>query len=631
MIYMIMGVSGAGKTSVGRQLAQALQLPFYDGDDYHPPANIDKMSKGIPLEDADRWAWLKRINELARTRPGGAVIACSALKQAYRQLLAEGLDDQLRWVYLKGDFATIRQRMESREGHFMPLELLQSQFDALEAPAKAIVVDIQLAIPDIVKQILKQNEIMDKQSAFGLIGLGVMGASLSLNMIDRGFSMSLYNRHVDGLEEKVAERFIEKHQLLDKAQGFDELPAFIQSLARPRKILMMVKAGDAIDQLMATICPLLEPGDILIDGGNSNYKDTRRRSQQLSASGLHFFGVGISGGEEGARRGPSIMPGGHQDAYVHIQPYLESIAARNGVYGSCCTYIGPEGAGHFVKMVHNGIEYAEMQLLAELYNLCRQGLAMSPPDIAQLLESWRKEDLDSYLLEITIDILRKPEQDGWLIDSILDKAGNKGTGSWTTIAAAELGVPTTMITAALFARYLSSFKSERIAAAEQYSNPWPNGSPLSTDQLKAAYRAARIINHHQGFQLMAAASETYHWNLQLSEIARIWTKGCIIRSTLMESLIAIAADTDRLLRHPSLVGPMEADGPALPQVLHFGFTHQLATPCFSAAANFLIGYTSADSPANLLQAQRDYFGAHTYQRRDDPSGAYYHTIWKTND
>ncbi len=625
-IYYVMGVSGSGKSTVGILLAKRLGIPFFDGDDFHPQANIDKMSKGLALNDEDRHPWLVKLQSLAKDqlKKSGAVIATSALKQSYRDLLEQDITTAVNWVFLDGSYDTIMQRLQQRSEHFMPKDLLQSQFDTLEEPKKSIRVDIRQSLEKIIDAIINQSKM--NKSEFGLIGLGVMGKSLSLNLAENGFRLSLFNRHQDGVEENIARDFIDEHELLNQAKGFDDLAAFVDSLEAPRKIFMMIKAGPALDKVIEVIKPHIEAGDILIDGGNSHYKDTSRRINDLAVSGIHFVGSGVSGGEEGARKGPSIMPGGPKEAYEKISPYLEAIAAKDKMGGSCCAYIGKEGAGHFVKMVHNGIEYAEMQLLAEVYSMLRFGLGKAPDEIANIMEAWRSEGLDSYLLEITVDILRKKEGETFLIDEILDKAGNKGTGSWTTIAAAELGVPSTMITAALFARYTSAFKSERTARSKIF-NIIPGAVAFDPNILRDAYRLARILNHQQGFWLIHTAGAANDWSLNLSELARIWTNGCIIRSELMETLVPILKNNSDILMADALQQVVAEQGTSLKEIITLGMEAQLPLPCFSAAATYLLTFAQAQSSANIIQAQRDYFGAHTYKRVDDPEGPSHHTIW----
>lgn len=622
-----MGVSGSGKTTIGQLLAKQLGLPYFDADDFHPLANIQKMEKGLALNDTDRQPWLEILSNLAKQelQKTGAVISCSALKQSYRATLKKGIEANCQFIFLKGSFQLIRERMEKRAGHFMPTSLLQSQFDVLENPENALVVDIAQSPESIIQQIMQANN-TNTTSEFGLIGLGVMGKSLSLNLAEKGFKLSLYNRHETGVEEKIAQQFIQSDELLKDAQGFDELISFVQSLSIPRKIFMMIKAGPALDQVIEAVLPHLNKGDVLIDGGNTHYQDTSRRLAFLQKEGIHFIGAGVSGGEEGARHGPSIMPGGSEQAYPIVRPYLEAIAAKDQQGNPCCTFIGREGAGHFVKMVHNGIEYAEMQLLAECYGLLRFGAGHSPDQIADLFEIWMSQGLNSYLLEITVNILRKKEADNWLIDQILDKAGNKGTGSWTSIAAAELGVPVTMITAALYARYTSSYHAERVANSQQYTFS-KTEQLIEPETLKAAYELARILNHHQGIQLISAAGQHFNWQLQLSEIARIWTNGCIIRSALMEQLVATLPQDENCLNIPEFRDIIHRAQPALDEIVMAGIKSGAQMPCLMAAQQYLLAMTSQLSTANIIQAQRDYFGAHRYQRTNDPTEKFYHTNW----
>lgn len=463
-------------------------------------------------------------------------------------------------------------------------------------------------------------------SEFGLIGLGVMGKSLSRNLANNGFKLSLYNRHVQDVEMDVAKNFITEFPELKSSLGFDRMNSFVNSLSSPRKIMLMVNAGSAVDAVIAELKPLLAAGDVIIDGGNSHYKETDRRSKELAASGIEFIGTGVSGGEEGALKGPSIMPGGSFSAYKKVAPYLERIAARDDNGNGCCAHVGKGGAGHFVKMVHNGIEYAEMQLIAECYSLLRYVGGYSLDHIADIFEEWCDGELSSYLLEISHQILRKQERGERIIDIILDKAGNKGTGSWTTIAAAELGVPITMITAALFARYTSAYKSERVRASEKYSQSIVK-NVIDVEALKQSYAIARIANHHQGLHLIDAASISYDWNLNFSEIARIWTNGCIIRSELMKSLIKILESTQRLMQNRAIINKVEEGRKYLASIVATAHLSHCSVPCLSAAGDFINTYTQAQSSANMIQAQRDFFGAHTYKRVDDPTGPSHHTIW----
>ena len=619
-----MGVSGVGKSTIGNLLADELKVPFFDGDDYHPEANIEKMSSGIPLNDDDRHGWLVKLNELAKEqlKNNSCVIVCSALKEKYRKLLSDGIAKQTNWVHLTGSFETIYNRMNARKDHFMPSDLLRSQFETLEAPLNAIVCNVELSPEEIIKKI--KEELMDK-SEFGLLGLGVMGKSLCRNLANRGFKISMFNRHVDGIEEHVALNFKNEYDELSSALPFDDLRGFVNSIQKPRKIMLMVNAGKTVDIVINDLLPHLSDGDIIIDGGNSNYNKTKERYDYLKSKNIHFIGTGVSGGEEGALKGPSIMPSGDKEAYKKVQPFLETIAAKDDNDLPCCTYIGPEGSGHFVKMVHNGIEYAEMQLLAEVFFIL-SAAGKNPDEIADILENWKKT-AGSYLMDITVDILRKKEGSDWLVNKILDKAGNKGTGNWTTIATAELGVPSTMIAAALFARYTSFFKEDRVEASKTFRRDKDLNFKISTTDLLNTYQFARIINHYQDLQLIKQASNTYNWDLNLSEIARIWTAGCIIKSELMVELVEVLKSSTSILKHDKIINRIKSLKPSTNKVIAECIFSELPVPCLSESVNFFNSYTTANSSANLIQAQRDYFGAHTYQRIDDPAGKFHHTNW----
>ena len=622
-IYIVMGVSGAGKSSVGQALSKSLKLPFYDGDDYHPQANIDKMRQGIPLEDSDRWGWLKNLNQLAKEalKKEGAVMVCSALKEVYRQELSKDLSTACEWIYLKGSYELILERIQARAGHFMPPELLQSQFNTLEAPKNAIEINVSAPLSEIIQTLeMRLNE----QKEFGLFGLGVMGKSLARNLARNGFKIALFNRHLAGVEEGVAKNFKDDFPDLKEAAAFDEIAAFVNALETPRKIMLMVNAGPIVDHVIEDLLPFLSKGDILIDGGNSNYKDSKRRLDYLSSRQIQFIGAGVSGGEEGALTGPSIMPGGSKEAYASIQPYLEAIAAKGEDGKPCCSYIGEEGSGHFVKMVHNGIEYVEMELLAEMYAILTT-LGKNPAEIANIFESWKSVS-NSYLLEITIDILRKKEGDTPLVEKILDVAANKGTGNWTTIATAELGVPSTLIANALFARFTSSFKTQRQKVAAIFKHS-PEVQTIEVADLLKAYHFARIINHYQGFQLISEAAKTYQWNIVLSELARVWTNGCIIKSDLMKKLVPLLKESNDLLDAPSLQNELLLLKPIANKVVAQCILSEIPTSSLSESVNFLNQLKTDRSAANIIQAQRDYFGAHTYKRIHDPLQKNHHTIW----
>ncbi len=624
-VIFIIGVSGVGKSTIGKLLSQKLNLPFFDGDDYHPEKNIKKMAKGQPLNDDDRQGWLESLNNLAKKEltKNSCVIVCSALKQKYRDILSKEIESKTKWVHLSGSFEQINDRLNSRSNHFMPSELLQSQFDILEIPKEALHIDIRKAPENIIKTI--KNDLMDK-SEFGLFGLGVMGKSICRNLSNKGFKISMFNRHVEGVEEDVAKNFKAKYTELTNAAPFDDISSFVNSLQQPRKIMLMVNAGKTIDLVIEDLLPHLSENDILIDGGNANYVKTKERFDTLKTKNIHFIGAGVSGGEEGALKGPSIMPSGDAEVYKSVQPFLETISAKDQNNLPCCTYVGPEGSGHFIKMVHNGIEYVEMQLLAEVTTIL-EALKQNPDEIANTLETW-KDSADSYLLEITTTILRKKEGDDWLVKKIVDKAGNKGTGNWATIASTQLGIPSTLITSALYARYISFYKEERIQLNKHFETRNTSELNLTTDDVLKAYQFARIVNHYQGFKLIAEASDSFSWNLNLSEIARIWTNGCIIKSTLMQDLVEVLKETKNILAHQCFIELVNEYKTSAKKVVSQCILNDIVSSCLSESVQFFYGITTANSSANIIQAQRDYFGAHTYQRVDDNSMKHYHTKWK---
>jgi 6-phosphogluconate dehydrogenase len=632
-VYIVMGVSGSGKTTIGKLLAKELNLPFYDADDFHPSENVEKMKNGIPLQDEDRKGWLAILAENIQKweRGGGAVLACSALKEKYRQQLTSIPEEYLKWIFLSADFELILERLKTRKGHYFKPEMLTSQFETLEEPQYGLRVNVNTSEENILKEIM--TKLKAPKAEIGLIGLGVMGKSLALNLLSKNINVSVFNRQVPGLEEDIAKNFVQQNAEKHTFQGFDDLEQFISYLARPRKVLLMVNAGAAVDVVIESLLPFLEKGDIITDGGNSHYKDTWRREKTLREQGIHFIGCGISGGEEGALKGPSIMPGGSAEAYKQMGPLLEKIAAKDKTGNPCCTHIGPDGSGHFVKMVHNGIEYGEMQLIAETYHFLRFYTKSSPETIADLFETWNKE-MKSYLLEISVDILRKKQNEEFLIDKILDAAKQKGTGGWSTNAALELGVPLDTITAAVLARNISGMKEIRVNASNLYRNKNNQNGNLEEikDELFQAYKTASIINHAVGYDLLRVASSEYNWSLNLSEISRVWTNGCIIRSGLMEDLVDIFKDSNNhLLLNKNITSEIEKNQASLTKTVSIALQSAFAVPVSSAALNYLLNFTSAQNSANMIQAQRDYFGAHTYERTDKPRGEFFHTQWKNNN
>ena len=464
----------------------------------------------------------------------------------------------------------------------------------------------------------------------GLIGCGVMGQNLALNMERNGFSVAVFDSDAAKVEAYVAGKAAGK-----EISGVDSLEELVAALQRPRRILMMVPAGSAVDDCIESLLPLIEPEDILIDGGNSHFPDTTRRTRHLAERGFRYIGTGVSGGEEGALKGPSMMPGGSPEAWEHVQPIFEAICARTDDGTPCCCWVGEEGAGHFVKMVHNGIEYADMQLICEVYQVLKTGLTMENREIAKVFGEWNEGELDSYLIEITRDILAFRDESGEAtIDAILDTAGQKGTGKWTAIEALNLGQPVTLIGEAVFARCLSALKNERIAASEFLEGPEARIAYASAPELIKALRhalyASKIVAYAQGFQLMRAAAEEYGWNLDYGGIASIWRGGCIIRSVFLDH-IRRAYEVDPELANLVLASPFrealaEAQRPWR-LVIATAVARGIPIPATMAALSFYDGYRTARLPANLLQAQRDYFGAHTYERLDSPRGEFFHTIW----
>lgn len=461
----------------------------------------------------------------------------------------------------------------------------------------------------------------------GVVGLAVMGKNLAWNIESRGYSVSVFNRSSEKTDEMVKES---EGKNIHPTYSMEE---FVNSLEKPRKILLMVKAGTATDATIDTLLPLLDDDDILIDGGNTNYQDTIRRNKALAESGVNFIGMGVSGGEVGALTGPSLMPGGQEAAFNKVSHILEAISAKAKDGAPCVAYIGPNGAGHYVKMVHNGIEYADMQLIAESYAMMKDLLGMSHEAIAQTFKDWNAGELSSYLIEITGDIFNKldDETNGPLVEQILDTAGQKGTGKWTSINALELGIPLTIITESVFARFISSIKEERVNASKQLNGPsakFEGDKEAFLEKIRKALYMSKICSYAQGFAQMRKASEDHAWNLQLGELAMIWREGCIIRAQFLQK-IKEAYDNDSELQN-LLLDPYFKDivtnyQDALRDVVATGVQNGVPTPGFSASINYYDSYRSENLPANLIQAQRDYFGAHTYERKG--RSGIFHTQW----
>lgn len=490
-------------------------------------------------------------------------------------------------------------------------------------------------------------------SEIGLIGLAVMGQNLALNVADHGFKISVYNRTTSKMEEFVAAHPNTPGGLVGQA----ELKDFVASLKRPRKIIILVQAGGATDKVIESLVPLLEEGDIIIDGGNAKWDDTIRREKELTARGLRFIGSGVSGGEEGARFGPSLMPGGSPEAWTHLEPIWKAIAAKvdpetgkplegaepgKPVEGgfSCTAYIGPDGAGHYVKMVHNGIEYGDMQMICEAYDLMQNVLGLTPAEMGEIFAEWNKGDLDSFLIEITADILKQvdPITGKPFVDIVLDTAGQKGTGKWTSVNALDMGTPAPTVAEAVFARCLSAVKDERVAAEKILKGPdapaYTGDKVEMVEAIREALYASKICSYAQGFQLMAYAQEEYGWKLNFGEIAQIFRGGCIIRAAFLQKITEAFErnpDLANLLLDPYFSEAIHKAQTSWRKVVALAATHGVSIPTFSSALSYFDGYRCSRLPQNLLQAQRDYFGAHTYERTDEPRGKFYHIDWPKAD
>jgi 6-phosphogluconate dehydrogenase len=464
----------------------------------------------------------------------------------------------------------------------------------------------------------------------GLIGLAVMGQNLVLNMNDHGYKVAVFNRTTSKVDE-----FLANEAKGTQVVGTHSIPELVQVLKRPRRVMLMVKAGDTVDQMIDQVAPHLEKGDIIIDGGNSHFPDTNRRTKTLNEKGILFIGTGVSGGEEGARFGPSIMPGGNPEAWPHVKDIFQSIAAKVEDGSPCCDWVGEAGAGHYVKMVHNGIEYGDMQLICEAYQLLKDGLGLSADELGDVFADWNKGELDSFLIEITAEIFKKKDEDGQpLIDKILDTAGQKGTGKWTAISALDLGMPVTLIGEAVFARCLSALKEERAAASKVLSGPQhrtdSQDRKVFIEEVRRALYCSKMISYAQGYMLLREAGKEQGWNLNMGGIALMWRGGCIIRSRFLGK-IKEAYEKNPQLHNLLLDGFFsgvlnEYEGSWRRALIHaIGFG--VPTPAFSTALAFYDGYRTERLPANLLQAQRDFFGAHTYERVDQPRGKFFHTNW----
>ncbi|MCF6177759.1 MAG: decarboxylating NADP(+)-dependent phosphogluconate dehydrogenase [Victivallaceae bacterium] len=472
-----------------------------------------------------------------------------------------------------------------------------------------------------------------KKADIGLVGLAVMGENLVLNMESKGFTVAVFNRTVAKVENFVKGRGKGKNVI-----GCADLKELVDNLESPRKIMLMVKSGKPVDDFIEQVIPYLEAGDIVIDGGNSHFPDTVRRTEYLESKGLLFIGTGVSGGEEGALLGPSIMPGGSPEAWSAVKPIFQAISAKVADGSPCCEWVGDNGAGHYVKMVHNGIEYGDMQMICEAYNLMKNMLGMSAPEMHEVFKEWNEGELDSYLIEISRDILatEDPETGKPVVDIILDTAGQKGTGKWTSQSALDMGAPAPTIAEAVFARCLSAIKEERVAASTQLGGPTPAAVADKAgfiDDIRKALYASKICSYAQGYQMMKMAAAEFDWDLNFGEIALMWRGGCIIRARFLGDIKAAFeknADLANLLLDDFFIQAISECQDAWRRVVSSAALNGIPVPAFSSALTYYDSYRSAVLPANLLQAQRDYFGAHTYERTDRPRGEFFHTAWTEN-
>jgi 6-phosphogluconate dehydrogenase len=470
---------------------------------------------------------------------------------------------------------------------------------------------------------------MEPTADIALIGLAVMGQNLIMNMNDHGFVVVAYNRTTSKVDEFLNDAAKGSHVV-----GAHSIEEMIALLKRPRKIMLMVKAGKPVDEFIESLLPHLEPGDLIIDGGNSLFTDTIRRTKYLESKGLLFVGTGVSGGEEGARYGPSMMPGGSVAGWPLVKDIFQAICARTPEGEPCCEWMGEDGAGHFVKMTHNGIEYGDMQLICEAYQLMKEGLKMSNQEMHDVFDEWNKGELDSYLIEITRDILGYKSENGeYVVDKILDTAGQKGTGKWTSVASLDLGMPVTLIGEAVYARCLSAMKDERVLASKILSGPkvqFEGDKKAVVEDIRQALLSSKIVSYAQGFMLLREAANEYHWNLNYGSIATVWRAGCIIRSVFLGKIKAAferKPDLTNLLLDEYFKGLIDRSQKSWRTVVAQAVIAGVPVPAFTTALAFYDGYRSERLPANLLQAQRDYFGAHTYERIDQPRGKFFHTNW----
>lgn len=619
MFIVIMGVSGSGKTTIGKMLAERMGCAFYDGDDFHPPENVAKMAAGIPLTDDDRAGWLKALAGLmqAEIEAGRCgVVACSALKGSYRDTLRGDHRRLVKFVYLHGDFETILERMRRRQ-HFMRPEMLRSQFDTLEAPHDILTVDVRLSPEQITQMIIDQ--IVQPVVSMGIIGLGLVGRLLAQNLTRSGRVPAGY----DPLEAQL--------EWLDIpiAHSLEELTSM---LSAPRTLLLALPAAQ-VEPVLSALRPMLQPGDVLIDAGNAAFTDTERRAEVFAAVGVHFIGMGVSGSPRDVLWGPGLVASGSFEGWRRVEPLFQSIAAKTADGQPCAAWLGSGGAGHFAKMVHNGIEYGAMQLIAEVYDLLHRGAGMSAAELAGIFRQWNAGELQSYLIEVTAGILAQPDEvsGGPLVEMIVDAVAGKGTGAAVAHAALELGVPIPTIQAGLESRFLSALKPERVAASASLgqARSIPGDPAKLAAAAKGALAASLVCLYAQSFSLLARASAEYGWNMPLASAARAWRQGSIIRAALLDDAAAAferQPDLPNLLLDAAHAKVALAQESVWREVVAAGVQSGIPVLALGSSLAYFDAYRSEQLPTNLTQAQRDLFGAHTY-RRVDRQGAF-HTDWE---
>ncbi|MDO5035176.1 MAG: NADP-dependent phosphogluconate dehydrogenase [Actinomycetaceae bacterium] len=637
---VVMGVSGSGKTTVAGILQDRWGWEFAEADEFHPQANIDKMHAGIPLTDEDRAPWLKLIREwmTSQEKAGkSTIVTCSALKKGYRDVLREG-GAPVVFMHLDGDHSLLASRLAARTDHFMPPSLLDSQFATLEdltADELGAVVDIAGTPAEIASQIEVKIKELTHDSArtsavepaeatanVGLYGLGVMGSALARNIASRGFKTAVLN-----IDPQQTDRFMEAYGSQGEFVPAKSAAEFVASLERPRKILVMVTAGAPVDSVLAELSPHLESGDIVVDMGNSNFRDTRRREVAMRQRGLYFVGTGTSGGEEGALTGPALMIGGADAAYEQLRPIFEAIAARAEDGATCAVHVGPDGAGHLTKTLHNGIEYADMEVIAEIYHLLHGAFGRSNAEIADLFEAWNDTELRSYLLEISAAILRYTSDGEDFIEKVSDRAGHKGTGAWSSMIGIELGVDVGMLVNSLLARFASASKTRDAWPALEVA-PYPaDAFGVSDESLREALLLAKLVAYTQGLGVIRAASDSFEWGIDLAGVCRGWRAGCIIRGAMLDDFANVldggADPASILLSSADLV---EQYLPSLRRVVAAASLAGAPSVALGSALNYLESVRADRLPTALIQAQRDYFGAHGFERVD-MEGKGFHGPW----